>query len=283
MIHVDIKLSKLNIVTDVAAALNLFGRTIEIGAQANANKEAANLQELANYIRTPDDNDTKPIVARAMQEAWNRVKETCQRYYVHGRLYDDNRLESITVPEKRDGNFDIYTPYESVLVLDLVKNTTYHFAFDFNGCLDQALEWNFKLEDEIIHSCEIDSQTKIVKFDYTAKDSTDGCCIRLLPASANDFDNDKVLDSPSYIITWNRFGEYNLQLAMPDNFNIAVTSSITTYAHRFICDYIIAEVLKNQSQEGYTKYLATAGNALASLLRSLQARNSFGRVQHDWT
>ena len=280
MKSIDIKLSKQNICDDVAAELNLYGRSIELSATADG-KEATNLQELANYIRTPDDNETKPVVARAMQEAWNHVKETCQRYFVHGRYHDDNRLEAIVLTENRQGIFDLTSYYDEVIMIDFAKNTTYRFEFDFTGCMSgSAGSCGFKIGNDVAHTFVLDENTEIIKFDYLAKEA--GTLeLKLVPAESF-MEKDIVVSEPAYGITYNKYGEYNLQLSMPDNFNIGVTSSITSHAHRFIVDYIIAGVLKNQRQDGYAKYLTTAEAARKDLLRSLQARNSFGRVQHDW-
>ena len=58
--EIDILLAKQNICNDVAAELNLLARTIELSATSD-DKAADNLRELAGYIRTPDDNETKPV------------------------------------------------------------------------------------------------------------------------------------------------------------------------------------------------------------------------------
>lgn len=282
----DINLSKQFIVNDVATELNLYGRTLDLTASGEGDA-VTNLKELANYIRTPDDNETKPVIARAMQEAWDKVKECCMRFNAFGRKYDDNRLEAITEAVREEGNIEMIQAYRGWM-FDTVKvsvqgNTTYHFALDFRGVVTNDASYSMRVNvgdnTNTVKEFVLDRNTGIVEFDYQAKEQDDIqvavlCTSGILP---------EFTDTPHYTVSHNKFGNYNLQLVMPDNFNISVTSSVKSYAHRLIVDYVVAAVLKNQQQEGYTKYLATTEQTRRSLIRILQSRNSFGRVQHDWT
>lgn len=288
--ELDILLSKQEIVNDVAAELNLFGRTLELGASTE-DKAADNLKDLANYIRTPDDNETKPIVARAMQEGWNAVKEICQRYNAFGRKYDDNRLEAIVTEENsttqfsaEDFPFNDETPSNPIIglgeILAMQPNTTYHFHLLCTGIHNNPGTLMFFVGGHKLGEFELSPEAH---FDYKTDKAEENVQITIHKKDVEMPDIHLSYGSKvSLIYTFNQYGNYNLQLVMPDNFNVSVTSSITSHAHRLIVDNIVAAVLKNQQQEGYTKYLATAEKARQELLRSLQARNSFGRVQHDW-
>lgn len=281
---IEIKFDKQNIVNDVAAELNLYGRTLELSASSE-DKESLNLKELANYIRTPDDNETKPIVARAMQEGWNSVKETCQRFYVAGRHIDDNRLEAITQEERKEGNIDaanLMNDPAFLFIMPLRKGTTYHIELDFSDVSNNAGAYNTLINGKVCHKLDINPSTGKVSFDYRAENDEAGT-VELAMDSENSQSINVSGSKIDYAYTYNQFTLYMLNLEMPDNFNISVTSSITSHAHRHIVDCIVAAVLKNQQKDGYIKYVETAEIARRALLRSLQARNSFGRVQHDWT
>ena len=280
---IEIKLDKQNIVNDVAAELNLYGRTLELSANTDG-QESVNLRELANYIRTPDDNDTKPIVARAMQESWNTVKETCQRYYVAGRHYDDNRLEAITQVSETNGYIDgsaLQNDTSFLFYISQKAGVTYRIALDFSDVSNNAGAYNILVNGEVCRSLNINTGTGKIELNYLAK-SDDMVSVELAKADSSSNTIELSASKIDYSYSCNQFTVYVLHLDMPDNYNISVTSSITSHAHRLIVDSVVAAVLKNQQQEGYTKYLATAETARLALLRSLQARNSFGRVQHDW-
>lgn len=287
----DIKLSKQNIVNDVAAELNLYGRTLELTA-AGKDQTADNLRELANYIRTPDDNETKPIVARSMQEAWNTVKESCQRYLVVGRIDDDNRMEAITNEvikpiycgaDKFPYN-DEEPSFPTVALFQipfLRANTTYTFRTECVGSHSDPGTLLLLVGGKSLGEFTLD---KVVSFQLKPEKDMQNA---VLAVQKKDVRLPDIYLEEGTIFTVSyshlEYGGYNLQLDMPGNFNVSVTSSITSHAHRLIVDSIVAAVLKNQQQDGYAKYLSTADTARLALIRSLQARNSFGRVQHDWT
>lgn len=290
--EIDILLKKQNIVNDVAVELNQFARTLELSSSSE-DKNAANIKELANYIRTPDDNETKPIVARAMQEGWALVKETCQRYNAFGRKSDDDRLEAIVVKSEEEyvipgSVFDV-TPgvaridFNLGKAIDILANTTYHIILDMRGLTNSPGLFNLMVGNHIIGQVDLKAGMSPVSFDFINDAVEEGAffVLRKLDLYAPDPTvQESSRNTLSY--SYNIYDNYNLQLVMPSNFNVSVTSSITSHAHRLIVDTIVAAVLKNQQQEGYAKYLATAEKARQDLLRSLQARNSFGRVQHDW-
>ena len=81
-----IRLLKKQIVNDVAVQCNLIGRSLQ---------KSEDTEETASEVMTPDDEATKPVVARAMTEAFGEVKRVCQQYLITGRDTDDNRLERI--------------------------------------------------------------------------------------------------------------------------------------------------------------------------------------------
>ena len=285
--ELDIKLSKQEIANDVAAELNLIGRTLELSANTD-DKAAENLRELGNLIRTPDDNETKPIVARAMTEGWNAVKEACQRFLAFGRTSDDNRLESITIPESVDYLIDVIlafttynSGYDTGMLISLQDNTTYKFKFDFSEITAAAGKYDVILGSTLLATVDINPGT--VQFNYPAKEPVSGS----LKFVKHDGESQDIVFAQgtaalSVTYSYNKFDVYNLQLVMKDNFNVSMTSNITGHAHRLIVDTVMAAVLKNQKQDDYAKYLATAEVAAKKLTRSLQACNSFGRVQHDW-
>lgn len=84
---ITITFHKKQIISDVLVQCNLMGRALQ---------KTPGSEELASEVMTPDSADSKPVVARALVEAWNEVKKICQRYLTDGRSADDNRLERIS-------------------------------------------------------------------------------------------------------------------------------------------------------------------------------------------
>lgn len=290
--EIDILLNKQEICNDVAAELNLLGRTLDLSS-GNDGKGGTNLRELANLIRTPDDNETKPIVARAMQEAWSSVKTICQRYNAFGRKADDNRLEAIIIKGKEDyvipdsvfpSNEFSALEFNLGVAITFLPLTTYNIELDMPGLTNSPGAFTLKVGSHIIGDINLAQGMEKVSLSYNHGDTIeDGAFFTLVK---NDLTSpDPIMDGihqNKLSYSYNHYDTYNLQLVMPNNFNVSVTSSITAHAHRHIVDTVIAAVLKNQQQDGYVKYLASAEKAGQELLRILQARNSFGRVQHDW-
>ena len=293
--NINIVLYKRHIINDVAAECNLLGRTLETTGNDGQNSGANALKELAGYIKSPSDNETKPVVARAMSEGFNAVKEACQRYLVMGRDVDDNRLESLFTPsslikvQEMDeftdrGNWADTTPDGTVTdcntidVLDVVKGVEYTINVyrSFTG-----LEGTFKVYagNAQVGTFAI-TGSELVTFKWTAQESASVPI--LISANGND-EVERIVSQDAFrmAITWEDFGQYELELDI-FNFNTGVTSSLTSYAHRLIVDHVMAAILKNQQVETYRMYVETEGEARNHLVHALQARRTFERSTHDW-
>lgn len=171
---ITITLNKKQIVNDISVLCGVIGRTLQ--------KEPGS-EERAAEIMTPDDVETKPIVARSIVEAWGEVKRVCQRYLSRGRTVDDNRLESIV--QKGQG------------------------------------------------------------------------------------------DSSEY-------GSFVLELVMPASFNIGLTETVKSNAHRMIVDYSMRSILADQWPEKAAEYERLYAADTENLRSSLQARLRLTRRAADW-
>lgn len=85
-ITITIIFYKKEIAADIATICNQVAKPYE---------EDEKLAYIAGEIKTPDSQDIKPIVARAITEGFARVKALASRYLTHGRTTDDNQLEAI--------------------------------------------------------------------------------------------------------------------------------------------------------------------------------------------
>lgn len=298
MSEIKITLEKRHIVNDVSAECNLLGRTIEVSGKGTEGGNA--LRELAGYIKSVSDDETKPIVARAMGEAYTRVKEACQRFLQYGRCVDDNRLESMFVyADRRDVTTELFlastisTPgsYRPVAGLQheamhlgsvsLEDGGQYRLDIPLSRATYAGGSGTFHL---YVGTKEIASFIVEGAEDVTIFFSSDETAVRdvylgvdISAVGLPTFTGGSLTVSCSK----RAWGKYELNLTI-DNFDEGVTGSITSYAHRLIVDYVIAAILKNQRAEDYAKYYASSQSAYDSLVRILQARKTFGRQAHDW-
>ena len=176
---VTITLKKQQIVNDVSVQCGVIGRTLQKSPES---------EEQAAEIMTPDDVETKPIVARSIVEAWGEVKKVCQRYLSAGRVSDDNRLEGIATKTTTEGGEEVTT-----------------------------------------------------------------------------------------------YGEFVLALTMPASFNIGLTETVKSNAHRMIVDYTMRAVLADQWPEKAAEYERLYAYDIENLRASLRARLRMTRRAVDWS
>lgn len=306
---IHISLGKGNILNDVAAECNLLGRRLELAGDKEGTANA--MKELAQFIKSPSDNETKPVVARAMNEGIDLVKEACQRYIIFGRDVDDNRLEAFMEPVNANfshpisdaidvGSYNVSSPdYISpdgnwlcikIGSVSLNKGCAYVFTFNFHDANfsggSQTAKFAFYVGQDKIDEFPAHG-TPAGRCEFTASENGEAdVLLAFIGENPLDIGPDEMPDSVStgnftLSVTGRNFGSVEICLRI-ENFNPAVTSSVKSYAHRLIVDTIMAAILKDQIQDGYAKYLTTAQAARDGLIRALQARNSFGRTAHDW-
>lgn len=298
MIDITITLHKQQIVNDVAAECNLLGRTMEVSGKDG---ESSSLIELAGFIKSPDDDETKPIVARSMTEGWDQVKESCQRFIKYGRNIDDNRLEAIVLDlqdKLQISSDEVFsddptywhasggTLVNHLGVLPTKRGTKYSLHWDLTDAISSGSDSRFQLfvGKDLAWEGFFSDDSKIIDATFEATTNSAVAPVRLVLLAASLDGNLPGYGTADTILTLSHkeFDDFVLELAMDDAFNVGITSSLKSYAHRLIVDTVIAAVLKNQQVDGYTKYLATAKTAKDGLIRALQARSSFMRHTSSW-
>lgn len=265
---IAIEFSKGAVLTDVCAQLSALARTIELSSNGGGAEAAESVRVLAGYINSPSDNVIRPTVARAFTEGYDHVKAVCQRYLVFGRTEDDNRLESIIEGEvvtvymgtpTTAGPLGSFTPDAGVrykITMEGMGTTEAIVVLAYNG-KDVPLTGSNP-------SCEIDGVVDggVASFTFDAHE---------IPA------NEIVLtaDSTAYAVL-------TLELGMPGNFNIAMTSAIKSFANKILVDYILSQVLRYQRPDDSGALLKSVEYNKVLLLKALSARNTFTRSHHDW-
>lgn len=241
-----IKLLKKQIVNDITTECGVIGRALQRSPET---------EEQGGDIMTPDDELTKPIVARSITEGFGEVKRMCQRYLVKGRDLDDNRLERINEMEKeqetvtnKQGGYDLIreTPY-----IIKVKADSYVTLISADGKEIGTVSGNGTLE-------------------YT-------------PSISGPISMETESESIEIIYYHGDFGMLELQLNMPATFNLGMTETAKSCAHRMIVDHAMYCLLLNQWPEKADIYKTRFDNDAEGLRSSLQARTGFYRNAADWS
>lgn len=243
---VTISLLKKQIANDVSIECGIIGRTLQRKPET---------EEQGTDIMTPDDELTKPVVARAITEGFGEVKRICQRYLIMGRDTDDNRLERINEMNKyeetvknKQGGYDLVsgTPYIIGVVADQAVTIV-----SPSGVKIGTLSGNSQIEHTPTETGRISLETEA----------------------------EKVLLTYYY----GKFGTLELELAMPCSYNLGMTETAKNCAHRMIVDHVMYTLLLNQCPDKSAVYRERFNADAEGLRNAMQARTRFGRNAPDWS
>lgn len=241
-----IRLLKKQIVNDVSIECNIIGRTLQRNPET---------EEQGGDIMSPDDELTKPVVARAITEGFGEVKRICQRYLIMGRDTDDNRLERINEMNKHTETVSNKTGG-----YDLIAGTPY------------------------IIKVEADSPVTLVSVTGKAIAAMSGKgTVEYTPASSGRITLETDAQEVKISYFHGDFGTLELELSMPGTFNLGVTETAKSCAHRMIVDHVMHSLLLNQYPEKSAMYKERFLSDLEGLRNALQARTRFGRNAPDWS
>lgn len=249
--EIQIKLLKKQIADDITVESNMIGAILQ---------QSKETQESGARIMTPDDDEIKPVVARAMTEGFGEVKRHCQKYLVLGRDTDDNRLEKIN---------EMSTSINSVKPSTSGTQDTFNMTANTPYILRITSSATVTIKDGTSTVATVNGMKEV---DYT-------------PSSATQL---TVVGSPSTTVTikymWGDFGYYELRLSLPESFNVGVTETLKSYAHRLIVDYVMRAVLFNQFPERAQLYGQKVDADVEKLSDVLNARiSNFTRRSADWS
>lgn len=241
-----IKLLKKQIVNDVATECNIIGRTLQRNPET---------EEQGGDIMTPDDELTKPIVARAITEGFGEVKRICQRYLVMGRDTDDNRLERINEMEKH-----VETVINKQGGYDLVAGTPYIIKVEAESPVTLISA----------HGQEIAATSGKGTVEYT-------------PSYSGRITLETEAKEVVLTYFYGEFGTLELELTMPSAFNLGMTDTAKSCAHRMIVDHVMHSLLLNQWPEKSAVYRERFSADMEGLRSAVQARTRFSRNAPDWS
>ena len=249
---INILLKRKEIVNDILSNCNIIGRALRKNPET---------EETAGEIMTPDDEITKPIVARSLTEAFGTVKTICQQYLVYGRYEDDNRLEKI---DERN----VYE--EDVKSTSATTSCKYRMLTGIPYTITIMSDADIKVTND--EGTMLARGTKL-KFDYTPVRTDE--YLKLQSTEISDV---------TVTYTWGDFGQYKLLLRMPERFNPSVTETIKSFAHKLMVDYVMSQILKDQYNEKSKEYYQYYIDDMEGLRKSLIPRLAYGRpYAADWS
>jgi hypothetical protein len=249
-----IQLHKKQIVNDVSVACNVIGRTLQ---------KSDETAEQGAEIMSPDDEATKPIVARSISEGFAEVRRVCKRYLVTGRDTDDNRLEQI---DERDVDTETVNAGTTATSCSktLQNGKACTIVVKTSGTVTVATSGGK----------ELGTASGVSTFEYTATTASETITLKSTGSEA-------VEATVSY--KYGEFGTLELELAMPSSFNLGVTETIKAACHRIIVDYTVRALMLDQYPDKAAVYGTRLTEDEDNLRSALVSRTSINRRAADWS
>ena len=149
--NIKITINLGEVCQDIVTDCNLISK--QLGQDVDA--------EIKSDVKSPDGDETRSIVCRAVTEAIGQVKYAAQRYLMVGRTEDSNSLERLGTYDKETEKvtyekqvFDFVIPNFNIAATDALKSSIHKYIVDYtmwrflqNQVNDKAGEYK-KLADE---------------------------------------------------------------------------------------------------------------------------------------
>jgi hypothetical protein len=211
---------------------------------------------------SPDDESTKPLVARSISEGFALVRRICKRYLLTGRDTDDNRLEQI---DERD------------VTSETIKATSAGVEGTTKLTSGKACTITVKTSGTVtvsVGSTSLGTASGVSTFEYTASGADEK--VKLTASGSTN-----VEATVSY--KYGEFGTLELELAMPSTFNKGVTETIKSSCHRIIVDYTVRALMIDQYPDKAQQYAQRLEEDESNLRGALVSRVDFTRRTADWS
>lgn len=153
---IQISINLGEVCDDIISACNLISKQLGVDADA----------EIKADVKSPDSNETRGIICRAVTEAIGQVKYAAQRYLRVGRREDTNTLERLGYEATVAGSEEKKVVYETqvfvmeipnfnLAVTDALKSAIHKYIVDYtmwrflqNLVSDKAGEYKVLASDE---------------------------------------------------------------------------------------------------------------------------------------
>lgn len=254
-------LDKQQLMNDIGVQCSQVGRLLqrtEEGAAVGAD------------VLAYDSEENLPVIARAMSEAWTKVKQVCRAYLIMGRDTDDNRLEGIDERRKSVEEYCVSVEGGVTATMQLLKGVPVCIELESSAVVSVSIQYNHLPTVKRIQKAVIEGSGVI---NHTPSTTGEQLYIECLAADDADV-------RVTYI--YGTYGNYELSLSMPATFNLGMTETIKASAHRMMVDYVMSVFLRQLVSEKSGEYLAAFDGDTEALRSALRARVAWGRRAPDW-
>ena len=276
--NIAISISLEQVCNDLLSNCNLISKNIVDEALADIRAD----------IQTPDSDETKSLICRAITESWGKVKYQAQRYLTSGRSVDDNSLERIatygdvTMCRKIiDGmHGESYFTNSEILTIDHAKPSAV-ITLDDDRNLLIAVPAGISFDMHTVFGIALITDRQIldsnIKY-YASAYVYDGvyfdefCFPTGLSHVIVTFDDSAFTQ---------KYEKLNLLLRIP-NFNLGVTDALKSAIHKFMVDYVTYRFLRDLNPEKAAEYKDSADNEQENIRKCLNSRERLYMRRASW-
>ena len=276
--NVAISISLEQVCNDLLSNCNLISKNIVDEALADIRAD----------IQTPDSDETKSLICRAITEAWGKVKYQAQRYLTSGRSVDDNSLERIATygdvtmcrkiidgmhGESYFSNSEIVTidhgKPSGIITLDAGKHLLIAvpagISFDVYDDAGDILISNRQIQDA-------DIEYYASAYVYNGVYFDEFCFPSGLSRVTVTFDDSAFTQ---------KYEKLDLLLRIP-NFNLGVTDALKSAIHKFMVDYVTYRFLRDLNTEKAGEYKESAEDEQENIRKCLNSRERLYMRRASW-
>ena len=242
-------------------------------------------------IQSPDSQETRSLICRAITEGWGMVKYQAQRYLTSGRSIDDNSLERIAsygditmLWNRMDSEADMIVGYGSFTRDDIVTvehaKPTVRISGESGKDIVIAVPQNISFDayDYSGKALVINAEAQSDAIGYYANGyRLDGVFYDIYRFPAQMVVRVTFDDSAFSI----QYEKLNLLLRI-DNFNTGVTDALKSSIHKFLVDYVTCRFLRDLNPAKAAEYEAAATSDQDSIRKCLNARARIYNRRASW-
>ena len=242
-------------------------------------------------IQTPDSQETRSLICRAVTEGWGEVKYQAQRYLTQGRAVDDNSLERIATYgdigmywRLIDSADSMITGYGSFTKEDRIDvehakptvNITGQAQKDIVIAVPDGL--SFDVYDAYGHALVLNAE---------ASEDTVGYYDNAYKIDGKRYNGYRFPGISALSVTFDdtafsiQYEKLNLLLRIP-NFNLGVTDALKSSIHKFLVDYVTCRFLRDLNPDKAAEYEAAAASDQESIRKCLNARAQLYTRRASW-
>lgn len=281
MNNIALSISLEQVCNDLLSNCNLISKNMVDEAVADIRAD----------VQSPDSDETRSLICRAITEGWGKVKFQAQRYLTQGRAVDDNTLERIATYGDITMFWKLIDSTDSMIIgygsftkddrigvehakptvnitgqaqKDIVIAVPDGLSFDVHDAYGHALILNAKAADDTVGYYD-----NAYKIDGVRLNGYRFPGISAISITFDDSAFTQVYET------------LNLLLRIP-NFNLGVTDALKSSIHKFMVDYVTFRFLRDLAPEKAAEYKEAAEDDQQSIRQCLNSRERLYTRRASW-